>query len=636
MSHTLVLVTISFLLFGGKTEEVQAQVLPDSVVVLGALEIQDSLTVSLGPIWKFSAQDIGFRGGASVGAMLGAGSLVHLMQAGDTGSVTLSLRGAGSARTSVFLDGMRLVNPATGVFDLSLIPGFLIQDVEVVHGSNENDPTALGGSIHLSTGGIEQENRSISLSGGQWGRRSVASQYETSMRRTRVRAAAQFEAYSGDYVYQNTVLLDRPKLRRTGADKRSGSAYVHVSRPMKKGDVSLLMLASTVERGVPGLSNAAPVEARQEDHFFRIQAKQSRSIRAGSMNWQVAANSSDLVFEHPVSGVSQLKVHAIDGEMNVLKAVGQWVSSTQIGVERSRAIGLSDDRRLLAHQTISRISKTLDVRVGATGSLRRTSNQDRERSTAALRPHVSVSFSPPLKRKVQFFWKIAGIYRDPTLNELFWIPGGNPLLRSESGLTTDLTASFALRLRSVVHQARATMYHHVLREQIVWRPQFIATGLQVWTPENMGAVVGQGIELSHSLSANKMRARLSMSWMRSQDRTDPSSRSFGKQLRYHPQRLLRGSINRNLGQILKGTWDVRVSLTHTGPQFVTSDETRTLPGWTRATFSMEAGFRLPRIHIDGWFALDNALDSVYETTRFQPMPGRHIRMGISIHDRLTN
>ena len=108
MSHTLVLVTISFLLFGGKTEEVQAQVLPDSVVVLGALEIQDSLTVSLGPIWKFSAQDIGFRGGSSVGAMLGAGSLVHLMQAGDTGSVTLSLRGAGSARTSVFLDGMRL------------------------------------------------------------------------------------------------------------------------------------------------------------------------------------------------------------------------------------------------------------------------------------------------------------------------------------------------------------------------------------------------------------------------------------------------------------------------------------------------------------------------------------------------
>ena len=164
------------------------------------------------------------------------------------------------------------------------------------------------------------------------------------------------------------------------------------------------------------------------------------------------------------------------------------MSSTQIGVERSRAIGLSDDRRLLARQTISRMSQTLDVRVGATGSLRRTSNQDRERSTAALRPHVSVSFSPPLKRKAQFFWKIAGIYRDPTLNELFWVPGGNPLLRSESGLTTDLTASFAtpLCVRSCTKPGPPSITMS-LREQIVWRPQFIATGLQVWTPENMGA-----------------------------------------------------------------------------------------------------------------------------------------------------
>ena len=635
MSHTFVLVTISVLLLGGITEEVQAQVLPDSVIELGTLEIQDSLTVSLGPIWKFSAQDTGLRGGSSVGSILSAGSLVHLMQAGDTGSITPSLRGVGSARTSVFLDGMRLVNPATGVFDLSLIPGFLIRDVEVVHGSNGKDPNALGGSIHLSTGGIEQEARSVSLSGGRWGRRSVASQYETLMGRTRVRAAAQAESYGGDYVYQNTVLLDRPKLRRIGADKRSGSAYLHVSRPVKKGDASILLLASTVERGVPGLSNATPVEARQEDHLYRVLVKQSRSINAGSLNWQVAANSSNLVFEHPVSGASQLKVHTIDAEANALKAVGRWVSSTHIGVERSRAIGLSDDRRLLARQTISRMSQMLDVSFGANGSLRRTSNQDRERSTAAIRPHVSISFSPPLKRRAQFFWKIAGIYRDPTLNELFWVPGGNPLLRSESGLTTDLTASIALRQRSVLHQARVTVYHHSLREQIVWRPQFIATGLQVWTPENIGVVVGQGIELSHTLSANKMRAHLSMSWMRSQDRTDPSSRSFGKQLRYHPQRLLRGSINRNVGQILKGNWDVRVSLTHTGPQFVTSDETRTLPGWTRAALSIEAGFRLPKVLVNGWFALDNALDSVYETTRFQPMPGRHIRMGISIHDRLT-
>ena len=79
------------------------------------------------------------------------------------------------------------------------------------------------------------------------------------------------------------------------------------------------------------------------------------------------------------------------------------------------------------------------------------------------------------KAALQWNLKVHRHQRFPTLNDLFWVPGGNPQLRAELG--------WEVRANLNRKSAAAEIYRGELADAIVWMP--VGT---VWTPRNVASI----------------------------------------------------------------------------------------------------------------------------------------------------
>ena len=87
--------------------------------------------------------------------------------------------------------------------------------------------------------------------------------------------------------------------------------------------------------------------------------------------------------------------------------------------------------------------------------------------------------------------KIACGFRYPTLNDRFWLPGGNISLKPEQSVSADL--GFKVLYRKINMQIN--FYQTMAQDWILWLPQ---TG-NIWSPENIQKVAISGIEYILSL-----------------------------------------------------------------------------------------------------------------------------------------
>ena len=84
-------------------------------------------------------------------------------------------------------------------------------------------------------------------------------------------------------------------------------------------------------------------------------------------------------------------------------------------------------------------------------------------------------------------------FRFPTLNDLYFLPGGNPDLKKEHGISYDGGVSFAVgRGGSYSLHGEATWFDSYIDDWIVWLPTFKG----FWTPKkNIKEVHAYGVEL---------------------------------------------------------------------------------------------------------------------------------------------
>ncbi len=112
----------------------------ETVVVTGSRIPQTGL-VSASPVTTIGQDEIKFEGATNVESLLNnlpsvVADLTTTQANGATGQATVDLRGLGSARTLVLVDGKRLMpsDPSNPVADLNQIPAALVDHVEVLTG----------------------------------------------------------------------------------------------------------------------------------------------------------------------------------------------------------------------------------------------------------------------------------------------------------------------------------------------------------------------------------------------------------------------------------------------------------------------------------------------------------------------
>ena len=231
-------------------------------------------------------------------------------------------------------------------------------------------------------------------------------------------------------------------------------------------------------------------------------------------------------------------------------------------------------------------------------------------------------------------------YRFPTLNDLYFQPGGNPDLQPEHGFTYDGGVSFAFAKegRYAVH-GEATWFDSYIDDWILWIP--LGGKQDFWTPKNLKKVHAYGVELKAGFDRTWNRdwqvgADGNFSWTPSINNGDPVDwydKAIGKQLVYIPE--YSASVT---GRLTYRSWRFIYKWCYYSERFTTSDNSmKTKIGRVKPYFmsdvSLEKAFSLRWADFTVKGVVNNLFNEEYESVLSRPMPRLNYELFLDIRPR---
>jgi vitamin B12 transporter len=232
--------------------------------------------------------------------------------------------------------------------------------------------------------------------------------------------------------------------------------------------------------------------------------------------------------------------------------------------------------------------------------------------------------------KILFKTQLARAYRVPTLNDRYWVPGGNLDLKSETGINAEIGAE--VRLRKKKNDLSFELNHHRLwvDQWIIWLPNL--NGL--WTPSNLSTVHVRGIEASLNETFRNEQFILKMGASYAYTRSinqrglnETDIITVGKQLPYVP--IHSGHA---FAKVEKKLWSLEIQTNYTGLRYTTLDneDYQALKAYTLLSSAVGKRFVFSRSEMHLRFTANNLFNTYYENIENRAMPGINFTTTLTI------
>ena len=621
----------------------------------------------------------------SMADVLTYNSSVFVKSYGRATLSTVAFRGTSPSHTQVLWNGMKLNSPMLGMTDFSMIPSYFIDEASLLHGSSSVSETGggLGGAVKLATrpkeldgfqlqfvqgvGSFETFDEYLHLGWGndRW-QLSTRLVYATSPNDYKfVNRDKKLNIYDEDH---NIISQYHPTERnRNGAFKDFHALQEIYYRPTDRDRLSLTAWYTGSNRELPMISTSyaedEQIENRQREETLRAilgwehTASQGKvAAKAGYIHaWSAydrrithRGNTSEEGNTGLPDGTmeySRNRLHTLYGNISgELIPSERWLLAAELSAHhhQSEATGKEQIESDGTHRAgfeegRTELTATATLRWRATpwlglGATLREELYDKEFSP--LIPALFVDGELVRGGKLVAKASLSRNYRYPTLNDLYFQPGGNPDLRPEKGWSYD--AGLAWELGSVERLAfrgSLTWFDSHIEDWILWYPK----AMGYYTPENVKEVHSYGIELEAGADwqiARQWRLALhgSYAWTPSLNEGDPFSsadRSVGKQLPYVP--LHSASATLRLGW---RKWELGYKWCAYSERYTLSSNGAsidgTLEGYTLSNLTLSRTFALAWCDLSLRGAVNNLFDKEYVTVLSRPMPGINYEIFIGI------
>ena len=558
---------------------------------------------------------------------------------GSGGLSTSSFRGLGANHTSVIWEGIKINNVMSGQSDLSLIPVSFADKVMVFHGAAGGDVTECGpgGAILLASvpewkrgTQLELEYRAGSF-GFNSGRVNVAAgneKFQYSIKAYKEMTGNEFR-YVDKYNYPEPV-----SLIREDSDYSGHGLLQEVYTKWGDNIFSAKMWYNFTDRNLPGpiVASSDGGENQTDESFMTILTFKNYSTPV-NLQFKLAWLSDWLHYSNEVADINSRN----KSDNLVLTAGINKQISEALKIEIVLSDYLDNVNSVNYSETQRRNRLQLDLVISGSGFGRvgyLLMVRERVVDNNIFLPEPS--FGMDIKLHETKSYKISGnlgrSLHIPTLNDLYWSPGGNSALKNENGLNGEISLSMDESMTSNTNvSSEITCYYSRISNMIKWLPG----DLNYWEPVNLSDVVSRGVEtqfdLDISLNNHRISAGALYSYTRAENRVKVSDNdnSTGKQLIYVPehQGRLTGTYGYNRFVL---HWNSRL----TGKRFVTTDNSDSLPGYSVSDIS--AGIKLKIYNCETVlnFRVDNIFGADYENIAYYPMPGRSFAINLKL--KFTN
>ena len=521
----------------------------------------------------------------SMADILTFNSSVFVKSYGRATLSTVAFRGTSPSHTQVTWNGMRINNPMLGMTDFSTIPAYFIDNASLLHGTSSVNETGggLGGLVRLATTPDVGEGINAQYVQGigsfstfdEFGRFTYGDDHWS------VSTRVVYSSSPNDYKYvnhdkkvniydddHNIIGQYHPTERNRSGAYKDFHALQEIYYNTNKGDrFGLNAWFIKSNRELPMLTtdygDERDFENRQRENTFRgvLSWDHNRSswkagAKAGYIHTWMAYDYRREITEGNWAEMtrSRSKVNTVFGQLEGeytparrwyftanLSAHQHFVRSEDKNIilqDGDKAIVGYDKGRIELSGAFSAKWQPVDP-IGLSVVLREEMFGDR---WAPLIPAFFIDGLISRKGNVMVKASVSKNHKFPTLNDLYFLPGGNPDLRSENGWSYDAGASFDTgwtRPFPVSVGGSVTWFDSYIDDWIMWLP----TTKGFFSPRNVKKVHAYGIEGKLNLAMEPFRGWVvdlngSYSWTPSVNRGEkmsPADQSVGKQLPYVPK-----------------------------------------------------------------------------------------------------
>ncbi|HWP08903.1 MAG TPA: TonB-dependent receptor [Polyangiaceae bacterium] len=491
------------------------------------------------------------RPGLTAPAVLRTEVGLSITETGGLGAAsTASIRGATSAETPVYLGGVRINDDVAGSADLSTLPLWLIDRVEIYRGNApfEVDRFGIGGAMLFQPIRPRDTQASIGVSGGSYGSEGAHAYGSLASPKHGVLVGASFQGAQNDYEFtdntgetqrwQNTdaTLVDLWLLGRTEVGRGSLDLTLNHFR-REQGAVRLASVQTyharrSLERTLGALTARTPLGARG-----MLELRTSALLAGSTLDdpyQEILPNTGT-----PGTALAQ-RGERVEEEASV-RLEPNLSTRVRLAVQTS-----SENLRRYEHAELAGIGPVLDA-ARVTGRLAGSVESDvihwlTIRALLALECHsTSTGESFGLCDSLEPVGRLGGLWhageltgfvavgrysRPPTLGELYGtslVTEGNPALEAESGTTVDVGVRFAHALAGQTTPLYAAVSGYARRSSELIA--FVRTTSGFVRPENINAADAFGLELEAGSGIGRFfAADLALTLFDFRDRTEGLTR----------------------------------------------------------------------------------------------------------------
>jgi len=559
---------------------------------------------------------------------------VFVKSYGFNGLATLNFRGSSAAQSAVLWNGVPIQNAALGIADVSILPVLFMSKVNIVYGGS----AALWGSgnvggallIEHDAPVFDSGRKTLSLSGGAGSFSQYSGGLKGSISGKRWYFSANVFAQSARNNFQFTNSAGKT-IAMTNSQLQSAAVMVQAAYKIKEQNViSLCVWYQQYDREIPPALFETNSVKKQTDGSLRTLLHWSRqsvdntwyvksSLVRDEVNYRddaIEIRSDNIVYQYYQELGWKRTLHEFGQLLLFMPVQAAWLNQPDGMKQQTKAA-------LAGAYDIKRFNNRLDVAVNGRGEMITQQPKNSGTQRYIFLPGMDASFA--ITDWLSVSGNVQRTYRVPTLNELYYFPGGNTGLKPEQGWSEDAGYTVKIKVGGVTILHDLSVFTRDIHDWVYW------VGGAIWTPHNIAEVHSRGVETENNMTYTtgkwKFHAGVNTAYVLATTVSSyfPNDGSIGKQIPYAPRYNGQVNVGFSFSKI-----SVNYNHTYTGYRFTTTDESTYLLPYQTGNVQLMYNTTASKHSLQLTGQCNNVWNERYEVVDQRPMPGINWLLGFKL------
>ncbi|MCD6065426.1 MAG: hypothetical protein K0S33_252 [Bacteroidetes bacterium] len=568
--------------------------------------------------------------GFNLSDLLGSTNTVFIKNYGANGIASSSVRGGNASQSTVNWNGFTINNPMLGQSDLSILPSFFFDDVSTTYGGNAclAGSGAIGGTVYLkNTNSFSDAFKLQAFTNyASYGTIRAGAGFNKSTKKLVNTTRLFVNGGNSNFSYGDTIdgVYTTQKLQHTQL-LQYGLLQENSFLLNKNQKLSFHAWLQSSNKQLPNAANETPGKKSQYDACIRTSA-----------DWQLTKERYTL-FARSAFFIDQLdytdSMSALYSKSRSLSSITELEAKIRLGSFHTIDAGLNQS--YTEGITENYTANPYQLKYAAFASWQFENRKKWFSSNICTRQEMVVNGQAPFVWNAGFVIKpfswmavhgnAGKVFRLPTLNDLYWNPGGNPDLKPEQGYSEEAGLELKKQTGNWNLFFDITYFNRDITNWISWLPG----GGGTWSPVNIMQVWSRGCETHATVSYSRKKFKAYNKTLTNyivstyQKAINENDESVGRQLIYTP--MYSGS---NTSVLSYKDLSLIYTVSYTGYRYLSSDNYQYLkPYWLHNT-GIVYTFHHKKTETLVSAGIDNVFNRSYEVVPSNPMPLRYWKLGI--------